>query len=366
MATLEERIKNIEEEIRNTSYNKKSQHHIGKLKAKLAQLREELIVKRSSGGRGGGFAIRKFGDATVGLVGFPSVGKSTLLNKLTDAKSRVGEYEFTTIQVIPGMMKYKGANIQIIDLPGLIEGASIGRGRGREILSMIRNMDLILIMIDVLKIKELEAIERELYNIGIRLDQRPPQITIKKKATGGIHIISSAKLRRIDERMIKDILTEYKIHSADVTIQEDISEDQLIDAIIGNRIYIPSIVVLNKIDFVDEDELKRISRELDREYIAISANNGVNLDELKEEIFKRLDIIRVYMKPPGKEADMNEPLIMKRGSTIEDICNRLHKGFREKFKVAKIWGKSARFDGQPVGLSHVVNDRDIVTIITAK
>ncbi|MCK5300799.1 MAG: 50S ribosome-binding GTPase, partial [Thermoplasmatales archaeon] len=147
-STIDEQIKKIEEEIFNTQKNKATEHHIGKLKAKIARLREVSDKRKSTSIKGKGFAIKKSGDATIGLIGFPSVGKSTLLNKLTDANSRVGEYEFTTLDVIPGMMIYNGAKIQILDLPGLITGAYKGKGRGREIISAIRNVDLIIFMID--------------------------------------------------------------------------------------------------------------------------------------------------------------------------------------------------------------------------
>ena len=140
-SSIEQQIKNIEDEIFNTQKNKATEHHIGKLKAKLAKLRLEVEKRKSAGTKGKGFTVKKQGDATVGLIGFPSTGKSTLLNKLTNANSLIGSYEFTTIDVIPGMMKFQGANIQILDLPGLITGASIGKGRGREILSAVRNVD---------------------------------------------------------------------------------------------------------------------------------------------------------------------------------------------------------------------------------
>ena len=127
--SVEDKITDIEEEIRKTPYNKATQHHIGKLKAKLAKLREKQQSGSGSRGGPGGYGFRKSGDATVVLVGFPSVGKSTLLNVLTNANSEIGAYEFTTVNVIPGAMEYRGAKIQVLDVPGLIRGASVGRGR---------------------------------------------------------------------------------------------------------------------------------------------------------------------------------------------------------------------------------------------
>src|SRR5438552_3176144 len=147
---IDEQIKAVEDEIQKTPYNKATQHHIGRLKAKLARLKDEQETRRlKSGGGGPSYAVRKSGNATVGLVGFPSVGKSTLLNQITDATSAVAAYDFTTLDVIPGLMEHRGAKIQVLDMPGLIRGASKGRGRGKEVLSVARACDLILLMIDV-------------------------------------------------------------------------------------------------------------------------------------------------------------------------------------------------------------------------
>ena len=141
------RLKELEEELRTTKYNKRTEHAIGLLKAKIARLREEIEKERKKARKKGkGFSIKKTGDATVVLVGFPSVGKSTLLNKLTNAKSKVGAYDFTTLNTIPGTMEYENAKIQIIDIPGLILGASTGSGRGKEVLSAVRVADLIIII----------------------------------------------------------------------------------------------------------------------------------------------------------------------------------------------------------------------------
>jgi len=362
MVSIEEKIKAIEEEIRNTDYNKATQHHIGKLKAKLAQLREELIKKRASKGKGFGFAVKKSGHATAVLIGSPSVGKSTLLNQLTNAESRVEAYDFTTLDVIPGVMEYKELKIQILDIPGIITGASIGKGRGREVLSIARNSDLILLMIDPPRTENLQSVLKELYDAGIRLDQERPNFTIKKTIKGGIKLVLTIKLTRIDEKTVRTILNEYGIHSAEITINEDLTEDRLIDGILGNSVYLPSVVVLNKIDTIKDDEMIKIKNRF-KDIVAVSAMNKINLEELREKIFNKLNMIRVYMKPRGKKPDFNDPLIVKYGSKIEDVCDILHKEFKNKFKYAQVWGKSARFPGQRKGLNHVLEDGDVLTII---
>src|SRR5207253_2382103 len=216
MATLEEQIKSIEEEIQRTPYNKATQHHIGKLKAKVARLKDEQETRRlKSGGGGPSYAVKKSGNATVGLVGFPSVGKSTLLNAITDATSAVAAYDFTTLDVIPGLLEHRGAKIQVLDMPGLIRGASKGRGRGKEVLA-------------------------------------------------------------------------------------------------GNRVYVQAFVVVNKIDLVSQDYVKGLQSKLPRwKLVPISAEKGVGIAKLKDEMYETLQFMRVFLKPQGKEADLADPLIVK-------------------------------------------------------
>jgi small GTP-binding protein len=364
MSSIQEQIQEVEDEIRKTQYNKATSHHIGRLKAKIARLRDDVEKKASAKGGGEGYSVRRSGDGTVTLVGFPSVGKSTLLNKLTDANSAVGAYEFTTLTVVPGVLEHKGATIQFLDVPGLVKGASSGRGRGKEVISVIRNSDMVIFLLDVFQPKHYEVLMDELYQAGIRVDEEPPDVVIKKKDRGGIHINSTVDLD-LDEETIKAVLDEYKIHNASVLIRENITVDQLIDVVLNNRSYVRSLIAVNKVDLA-YPQLIEECREIYPNSIFISAHNGYNIETLKDAIYDRLGFIRVFLKPQGQPADMEEPLIVMSGTDIGQICDRLHRDFRRKFRYAQVWGTSAKHPGQRVGLDHRMEDKDILTIIIQK
>lgn len=364
-SSIEEQIKKIEDEIFNTPKNKATEHHIGKLKAKIARLKVEAEKRKSAGAKKKGFSIKKSGDATVGIIGYPNVGKSTLLNKLTGASSKIGNYDFTTLVAIPGSMKYKGADIQLLDLPGLIEGASKGKGRGREILSAIRNVDLLLLMLDVQFIDHLDLIEKELYSAGLRLNQKHPDVIVTKKGKGGITVNSTIFLTHLNENLIKSIASEFVIN-ADITIREDITEDQLIDSFSQNRVYVPAIVVINKKDLISNKILHDIINKIEEKnwhVVPIAAETGDGLSILQKHIFSYLNLIRVYLKPVGKQTDYEQPMILREGDTVEDACKKLHRDFKRKFRYASISGPSAKHDVQKVGLEHILKDEDILSLV---
>lgn len=359
-----EKIAEIEAEMARTQRNKATMGHLGLLKARLAKLRRELIEpKGGGGGTGEGFDVAKTGDARIGFVGFPSVGKSTLLSNLAGVYSEVAAYEFTTLTTVPGVIRYKGAKIQLLDLPGIIEGAKDGKGRGKQVIAVARTCSVIFIVLDVLKpLQHKRLIEYELEGFGIRLNKKPPNIGFKKKDKGGLNLTSTVAQSELDLDLVKTILSEYKIHNADITLREDCTSEDLIDVVEGNRVYIPSIYVLNKIDQISIEELDIIYKV--PHCVPISAHHKWNFDDLLEKMWEYLQLSRIYTKPKGQLPDYTAPIVLKGEKTsVEDFCNKVHRNIIKEFKYALVWGSSVKHQPQKVGRDHVLSDEDVVQIV---
>jgi small GTP-binding protein len=355
--SIEDQIKAIEDELLRTQYNKHTQFHIGQLKAKIAKLRAEQ-EERSKKKAGAGYNVKKAGDATVLLVGFPSVGKSTLINKITKVDSKVGAYDFTTLNVIPGVMEYNSARIQVLDMPGIIEGASAGKGLGKQILAAVRNADLVVIMVDAHRTSQAEILRKELHHAGFRLNQKPPAVQVMRKSKGGIELSSTVKLTKISKEEIRSILGQFGVHNADVLIRDNITPEQLIDSMMKNRVYVPAVFVVNKVDTLAQEE----ARSLPKDFVLISAEKSQGLEVLKKAIWDKLGLSRIYLKKIGKDPDMKEPMIIKGSPNVMDVCEKIHREFAKNFRFARVWGKTAKFPGQKVGGEHRLADRDIVEL----
>ena len=224
MVNITDKIKEIEDEMRRTQKNKATEYHLGLLKGKLARLRAQLLepAPGSSSAPGAGFDVSKSGDARIALVGFPSVGKSTFLSKITKTKSEVAAYSFTTLTAIPGVLEYAGAEIQVLDLPGIIEGAAEGKGRGRQVISAAKTSDLIMMILDATKKAEQRALlEAELEAVGIRLNREPPNIYLKAKKAGGMKITFQNPPKSLDEKMLYNILRDYKMLNCEVLVRDE-------------------------------------------------------------------------------------------------------------------------------------------------
>ncbi|KAJ9578694.1 hypothetical protein L9F63_005056, partial [Diploptera punctata] len=307
-----------------------TEYHLGLLKAKLAKYRSQLLEPPKKSEKGEGFDVLKSGDARVALIGFPSVGKSTLLSTLTATESEAASYEFTTLTCIPGVIDYRGANIQLLDLPGIIEGASQGKGRGRQVIAVARTADLVLMMLDATK-QDVQRglLEKELESVGIRLNKRKPNIYFKVKKGGGLSFNSTCPLTRVDEKLVQMILHEYKIFNAEVLFSIE--------------------------------EVDRIARQPNS--LVVSCNMKLNLDYLLEQLWEYLSLIRVYTKKPGQPPDFDDGLILRRGVTVEHVCHAIHRTLAAAFKYALVWGTSTKYSPQRVGVHHVMHDEDVIQVV---
>jgi len=300
------------------------------------------------------------------MIGFPSVGKSSLLSTVTKTDSEVAEYAFTTLTCIAGVVEYKDAKIQLLDMPGIIQGAAQGKGRGKQVIAAARTADLVLMVLEAEKAdRHKELLTYELESVGIRINKSPPDVNVKMKKTGGVHFTTTVEQPHgVDEEMVKRLCQLYKIHNCDVLAREPVTPDELIDAIEGNRIYMRCLYVVNKIDTISLDEVDKLAHEPDHCVISIKMKFG--LDHLLEKMWEYLDFIRMYTKPRGRRPDFNEPVIMRNGCRVEDVCNRIHRDFAAKFKYALVWGTSAKHQPQRVGLTHALQDEDVIQLNAAK
>ena len=367
---LKDKIAELEAQLKTTKVNKKTEMAVGQMKGKIAKLKEELEVKLSKGSsKGDGFAVKKEGDATVGLLGKPSVGKSTLLGKITNKESKIGAYEFTTLDCIPGLLHFKHTNLQILDLPGIIDKASDNRGFGKKVLSVVRACDLVLLVIDArFPLEEMEMLLRETHNAKIRFNQLRPNIDIRRTSNGGVQVPLNNSSQTIKYELVESVMHDMKHTNAEIIIHErNVSVDDFIDSCYGNLVYQRAMICLNKIDLFTPEEMKEKIALLSEKYpeyplFGVSAETGINLEKLNNFIWEKLGFAWVYLKEARNEPDMTKPLVIKQGESIYRICERIHKDMLIKFKYAKVKGPSAKFDWQRVGLDHIVQDTDIIEI----
>lgn len=189
-------------------------------------------------------------------------------------------------------------------------------------------------------------------------------IYLKPKKAGGMKITFSSPPKRLDEKMVFNILRDYKMLNVEILVRDDeATVDDLIDVIMkDHRTYIKCLYVYNKIDSVSLDFLDRLARE--PHTVVMSCELDLGLQDVVDRCWKELRLIRIYTKRKGDDPDFSEALIVRSNSTIEDVCDRIHRTLKETYKYALVWGASARHVPQRVGLSHPVADEDVVYIVS--
>ncbi len=307
--TTAEKLELLEEMLSIVPKHKGTEKLRADLKTRLSKLRAQAQARSKTGGkRASAWRIDREGAGTVVVIGPPNVGKSALVTALTNATPEVAPFPYTTWTPTPGMMEVENVQIQLIDTPPLnpdyVEA---------ELYNLIRRADLMLLVVD----------------------------------------LTTDPLQQIEDSLA--LLEERRILPR--RRQEDYDE--------GRRVtFTPLVVAANRADGEDSDEDYQIFRELldvDWQSVPVSALTGRNLELLKRRIFERLDILRIYSKVPGREADRSSPFVCRRGSTVEDFAAKVHKDFVDNLKGARVWGKAV-FDGQLVGRDYVLQDEDVVEL----
>ncbi|MBO8174490.1 MAG: GTP-binding protein [Thermococcus sp.] len=364
--TIAEKIRALEKMYATVPKHKGTEKLRLQIKRRLAELRKEL-EKQQSLKKGGGysFSVKKEGAAQIVLAGLPNVGKSSLLRQLTGVDIDVASYPFTTVEPIPGMMKHKDVQIQVVEVPGLVEGAALGKGMGTQLLAVIRNADAIAIVVDLSQdpLKQMEIVLKEFERAGIKVNKRRPRVEIKRTPMGGI-VINGQENIKGDISDVMRMLREERIHSAEITVKEPVTLEEFADALDDSLVWRRAIIIANKGDAPGSKENyeKLVKAYGDRfRIVPVSAEKGINIDKLKDALYELAGIIRVFTKSPGEEPAY-PPIALKKGATVLDVAKRIHKDFAKNFKYARVWGKSVKFPGQRVGADHVLEDGDIVEI----
>jgi len=301
-----EKIAALEEMLAIMPKHKGTDHLRAELRGRIAKL-TQLAEKKSATQRAS-MVIDKEGAAQVVIIGLPNVGKSQLVASITNASPTVAEYPFTTHNATPGMMEFENIQIQLIDTPPLAP-----QSIEWWLPPMLRRADALLVMLDLgdNPLVQMDAITAQLEKMRIV----------------------------IGERKAKE--------------EQEVVLWQKKGLIIGNKL--------------DLDNASQNYMVLKNKYegqlpiIAISAKEGIGLEELKHEIYQMLDIIRVYTKMPGQKPDLNDPIVLDRGSRLEDAAAAVHKDFVAKLKYARIWG-SGKHDGVMAKRDHVLEDGDVIEL----
>ncbi len=300
----EEKIAALEQMLAIMPHHKGTDRLRAVLTQKIAKLSQEAEKKLATARRAG-FYITREGAGQVMLVGPANSGKSQLLAAVSEAMPEIAEYPFTTKTPMPGMMKFEDLQVQLVDTP------PIGYKEVRVLLSnVLRSADVIAIVVD--------------------LSQEPTSQV-------------EAALQGLREARIEPLADD---------------ETQITPGSYPRKM----LIVGNKNDSADSSKTwERLRSQYAKLFplVAVSAREGRGLEEFKRTIYEALNIIRVYTKTPGSKADLTDPMVLEKGSTLEEAAEALHKDFYQNLKYAVVWG-SGKYDGQRVSKGHILQDGDIV------
>jgi len=302
--TLEEKRAALEEMIANIPKHKGTEKMQADLKRRMARLRHEEEARTSRHGHS--FKVEPEGAAQVVLLGPPNCGKSSLLATLTHAEPAIGDYPFTTTRPQPGMMQFEDVQIQLVDLPPVA-----AQHMDPWLPGLVRGADAALLMVDPTS------------------PELPEDVEIVRERLAAAHAPLVGKMPEDVDPRDNPLLT---------------------------------LMVITKTDRAREEDLNVLEELYGSQYalLRISVTNHAGLEALKVALWRSLQLLRVYSKPPGKPVDRKEPFVLPHGFTVADLAERVHREIAEKLQFARVWG--GKLDGQRVARDFELRDRDVVEL----
>jgi len=312
--TIQAKIAALQEMLQIMPKHKGTDHLKAQLRSRLSKLMSDL--ETSSGGKGGRtepFSLPKEGAGRVTLIGPTNVGKSQILSSTTGARTKVGAYELSTQEPVPGMYPYSDIYIQMVDTPPITNRATQSRLYG-----LLRTSDIFVFVAD----------------------------------------LTNDPIAQTEESFSE--LSEWGFNLIGPNIEINEGDDQYTSK--------PTIIICNKADIPGAlDEFGAMDDRFGSRYpvLMFSAEENVGEEELGTEIFQALNIMRVYTKSPRERLQdftKRDPIVLSIGSTVGEAAHEVHKDLSQSLKFAILWGKSGKFEGQRVGRNHQLHDGDVIEI----
>ncbi|RLE56630.1 MAG: GTP-binding protein [Thermoprotei archaeon] len=369
--TPEEKIKALQEFLSSVPKHKGTEKLISFVRRRIAELKREIElrerVRKAAGAKRVKVYVGKEGDVQLALLGLANSGKSALLRALTNAKVEVSDVPYTTKLPVPGMFIFENMYFQLVEAPSIVPG---GESTLTTLaMSIARNADGLILVVDLSSdpLRQFEILRSELERAHILINKPRAIVEIERRVSGGIQVVGKLVGCTVDD--VRKLLSEYRIHHALVRIIGEATLDDIERAIFEEYVYKPAIVIGTKLDVADEVTVREFTKVVGERYpvLTVSSLTGKGLDRglIAKTILTTLNLIRVYTKSPYRDAPDEKPLLIKAGSTVIDVAERIHRKLAENFKYAKI----IRFEGSRkrvlrVGKDYVLQDRDIVEIHT--
>jgi ribosome-interacting GTPase 1 len=371
-SSIEEQIAHLERFVGVVVKHKGVENHLRMAKQKLKRLKAtQEKLKQAKKGSGERWLVPKGEDAQIVIIGGVNSGKSSVLNQLagSDSAAKIGAYPFTTVKPEVGSTTARGARIQLVELPAVVDGSVRGEMSGKLVLAGIRNADCVVITVDLSKdpILQLELILKELTVGKIRLNCAKPAVTIEKVGSGNIQIFNAHFYEGNGKEEIIEIMRTKGYLNVIVRFHGTTSMDKFFDALDHTITYLPAVILATKGDLEGSRQNFRLleeyvkSNKLNFEIYPTASVRGEGFDEMEEIFFTKLGKIRIYTR--NNSGDISErPIILEQGSTVQNSIEVLSKKMLKFFRFARVWGKSAKFDGEKVGLDRILEDGDVIQV----